>query len=171
MNIEIPFHFLERIRIAIDWDDIAFAYDNGLIDSRTVIAYASHDLSKRETVCQTVVDLACSQPSDSLAGLLAKLTTAEFEPGDSRKKWAFILAAYIAERDDLDQLTEIENVYSSFDYPCELSSFIRYMPMVGPDLGSTPANEQRMIASLKDFAKTIVDSCATTTNNGAEGER
>jgi hypothetical protein len=158
MSITIPSGFLPRVKLPVDWDDIAWAYDNGLIDSQTVIDYACDEISRENTECQAVLELACARAPDSLAEPLSRVTGPDFASGKSTKKWALLLAAYIAERDDVDQLSEIEDVYSSYDYPSELSPFVRYMPMTGPDLGSRSANEQRMINALKEFAKTIVGS-------------
>lgn len=38
----------------------------------------------------------------------------------------------------------VEEIYADFGYPPELAAFVRYMPMVGPDLGTTTLNEARM---------------------------
>jgi len=67
-----------------------------------------------------------------------------------------ILAAFISESDVPDKLDAIEEVYSSFDYPEELTGMVRYMPMQGTDLGSREANEGRMLDLLKDLAAKIV---------------
>lgn len=156
MSIEIPSQFLARVRLPIEWADIAYAYENRLIDSQAVIDYACQDVSKCGNDSPDVFAVACAKPSDSLIDALSRIAKADAESTDSIRKWAVILAAYIAERDDLDQLSVIEDVYSSHDYPSELSPFVRYMPMTDPDLGSPFANEQRMISRLKEFAESIV---------------
>ena len=61
--------------------------------------------------------------------------------------------AYILRKDLLDPLQTVEEVYADFDYPEQIASFVRYMPMQGPDLGSRLANERRLFERWKAFVE------------------
>lgn len=45
----------------------------------------------------------------------------------------------------------VEQLYAAFDYPTEVESFVPYMPMRGPDLGSVAANRERMRSRWRDY--------------------
>ena len=48
-----------------------------------------------------------------------------------RDKWLFLELSWVFEhkKEFLDPLAEVEIIYSDFDYPVEMESFIRYMPL------------------------------------------
>jgi hypothetical protein len=46
---------------------------------------------------------------------------------------------------------------SGQDYPEELARFVRYMPTDAPGLGSTQANEARMLDSIRDFVVELIE--------------
>lgn len=50
-----------------------------------------------------------------------------------------------------DPLGMVEEVYSDFGYPPEIAAFVRYMPMVGPDLGNREQNEARLYDHWKSY--------------------
>ena len=156
MSVVVPFAFLKRLHSPITWDDVQFGFKNGIIDHRTVIDYACLSVSTDGTEDEDIITLACATPTDSITELLSRIAKSETEVAVSSKNWALIQAAYVSEANTRDPLTAVEEIYESFDYPRELSLFIRYMPMNGPDLGSVEANEQRMVDALKDFSSLIV---------------
>jgi len=143
-----------------------------MIDSQTVIDYACKELAEHDTDNQELLNIACASASDALTEPLSRISIGGADSTELTKKWALILAAYIAEHGDLDRLSAIEDVYSSYDYPSELTAFVRYMPSTDSDLGSRSANEQRMIDALKEFGMTIVrpNDEAAATNGVTEGE-
>jgi hypothetical protein len=163
MSVVIPFEFLKRLRAPISWKDVQFGYENGVIDNRTLIELACLSVTREGTENEDIVLIACARPTDSIAEPLARLAGIETEPSDSRKIWAMIQAAYVSEANTRDPLPVIEEIYESFDNPTELSQFVRYMPMSGPDLGSVVTNERRMIDELKQFSCSIVSPTAETT--------
>jgi hypothetical protein len=162
MSVVVPFAFLKRLYSPITWDDLQFGFKNGIIDNRTVIDYACLSVSKDGTEDEDIISLACATPTDSITELLSRIAKSETEVAVSSKNWALIQAAYVSEANTRDPLTVVEEIYESFDYPRELSSFVRYMPMNGPDLGSVDANEQRMIDELKRFSDSIVSPTLQT---------
>jgi hypothetical protein len=155
----VPIDFLRRLRTPLRWDEFKYGYENGFVDGKTIIDYACGLVSEDDSQSTDVIELACARPSDSIAGLLSKIVGNESEmSSEVRKRWALILAAFVSESPEIDRLASVEEIYDALDYPSELSPFVRYMPMTGPDLGSVEANEKRMENALKDFSATIVSS-------------
>ena len=154
----IPSRFLARLREPIDWIDLQYGYKHHLIDGQAVIDHACRVLPEAVGENDTILAIASSKAPDQLGPLIDLMVGSVESPPDLSRKWALILAAFINESDLPDKLSAIEEVYSSFDYPEELSEMVRYMPMNGPDLGSREANECRMLNSLKKLSAKIVHS-------------
>jgi hypothetical protein len=170
--IQIPTDFLSRLREPLDWVDLRFAYDRQIVGAKTLIDQACKVLSETDSNDEALLSVASANESDRLEPWLNQLAPLNGGKSEQDHKWALILAAFISESDIADKLAAVEEVYSSFDYPEELAEFVRYMPMKGPDLGSKQANEERMLASLREFsAQVVVPSSGAATNNVREGER
>lgn len=154
--LKIPGTFLARLREPIDWIDLRYAYAHQLVDGQTVIDHACRVLSEVECDNDKIFAIASAKRTDQLKSLIDLVSGPVEPPPELSRRWALILVAFISESDFPDKLGAIEEVYSSFDYPEELSGMVRYMPMQGPDLGSIEANERRMLNSLKDLSAKIV---------------
>lgn len=50
-----------------------------------------------------------------------------------------------------DPVRVVEELYSDFGYPNEIAPFVRYMPMVGPDLGDRATNQARLYDYWKSY--------------------
>ncbi len=163
MRTQVPIEFLRRLRTPLTWDEFKYGYENGFVDGKTIIDYACSLVSEDDSQSTDVIELACARPSDSIGGMLSKIVGEGLEVSpEVSKRWAFILAAFVSESQQSDRLAVVEEIYDSLDYPSELSPFVRYMPMTGPDLGSVEANEKRMENALKDFSMTIVSPVSET---------
>jgi hypothetical protein len=154
--LKIPSQFLARLREPIDWTDLRYGYAHQLVDGQAVIDHACRVLCEAECDNDEILAIAIAKRTDRLEPLIVLVTGPIEPPPDLSRKWALILSAFINESDVPDKLNAIEEVYSSFDYPEELSGMVRYMPMQGPDLGSREANESRMLDSLKELSVKIV---------------
>jgi hypothetical protein len=158
--MNIPFSFLSRLRTKPSWTEIAYGFNRGLISSRTVIEYATDRCAAVDEPSADEFLLASSSRDDSIADIVHRLASQEpLDDRDLQVRWASIILAWLyehrAEIDDL--LGVIEEIYANYDYPEELARFVRYMPTDTPDLGSTQANEARMLDSIGDFAAGLIE--------------
>ncbi len=156
MDLKIPSDVVGRAAIPLSWDDILFGYESNLIQAQSLIDFACRELADHDGDDHDLIAIASASPNDSLGEQVRSIMARREDSPDSAKKWALVAASYIAERDDLDRLSAVESIYSSFDYPQELAPFIRYMPMTEPDLGSKDANENRMLQRLESFSETML---------------
>lgn len=154
--IRVPRTFLTRLREPLEWGELQYAYVHQLVDGQALIDHACQLLSETECEDDDVLAIASARETDELRPLIARVAGSPKQTREHARKWALILAAFINESRVDDKLGAIEEIYSSFGYPDELAPFIRYMPMNGPDLGSTEAHEKRMLTSLTELSAKIV---------------
>ncbi len=152
----IPCEFLFRLRDPVDWNDLLYAYHRQIIDITTLTAYVSRALGEVAFDNDAAIPDGLPEKPEQLKPFLDRAAGDVYPTDERSKKWAMILAAFVNEFEVGDKLTAIDDIYSSFDYPEELAGMVRYMPMLGPDLGSKEANENRMLESLSDLSKSIV---------------
>ena len=156
VKLQIPLEFVAR-RARIGWQEIGFGIEHELLEPSAPVAHAASEVARQETPSGTLTDLAESSRSESTSRLVQLLAASEPRLSEDaiRRKWLFIVLAWLYERraEIEDPLGVVELVYADFGYPEEIASFVRYMPMVGRDLGSVRANEDRLLNRWKEFVE------------------
>jgi hypothetical protein len=151
---KIPYSFIKQ-RTNPSWREVKFGFDQQLISPQVAIDKATERLSGTGETSETEVELASRTESDSVLELVSSLADAEgvSSEEDLRAKWLYLVLAWLFENRGsvADPLGMVEEVYSDFGYPREIASFVRYMPMVGPDLGNREQNEARLYEYWKNY--------------------
>ncbi|HEX3624565.1 MAG TPA: DUF2247 family protein [Verrucomicrobiae bacterium] len=151
---EIPYEFISQ-RVPMTWADIQFGLDNQLLRPKAAIDKATEQLCDTDAAPRGVVELAIRVESESVIDLVSDLAKAEARSSDDvvKAKWLYIVLAWLFEnrKSLVNPLEIVEEVYSDFDYPAQIASFIRYMPIQGPNLGSREKNEARMFDRWKAY--------------------
>jgi hypothetical protein len=150
----IPCAFVKQL-VDLNWREIKFGLDHQLIDSAVAIERATEALCRNEPATKAEVELAGmshDEPASELVNQLAR-TEPEIEEESLRDKWVYVVLAWLFEnRSAFDSpLNLVEEIYSDFGYPRDVAPFVRYMPMVGPDLGSREKNEARLFDYWRDY--------------------
>ena len=159
LSIILPYSFaLESADL--NWYDILFAIDNGFLPHQSAIEHAVSQLGKNEEYSETVLELACLMPSEAVhphsiqpyLGELAK-DIPEQEKSATKQKMLYLVLKWVFEHkcDYDDPLEVVEVIYADFDYPKDISIFIRYMPLSQPDLGSVDLNTERLFHNWNTF--------------------
>jgi hypothetical protein len=150
IELKISFDFADGIGVRLSWSEVLEGFDRKILTNDFPIhqAKASLDIASSDDHLK----IAISEPGEPIRCLVEKLAK-EDKALPNLSKILYLLLAYIdscvvANQEKLDLL---EDVYCDFDHPNEMSGFIRYMPMIGPDLGSKDANEARMIERFKSY--------------------
>jgi hypothetical protein len=152
---KIPYQFLSD-RVSLSWSEIKFGLEHQLIAPRVAIEEAVNRLQRQSNLLSAEVELVGRSDSDPILELVERLAEAEGPPPVPVKdKWLFLILAWLYENRSSvpDPLGRVEELYSDFGYPNEIAPFVRYMPMVGSDLGDRAANETR----LYDYWKSYLD--------------
>ena len=159
----IPYEFI-RQHVELGWPEIKFGLDQQLLKPKAAIDKATDLLSVADDVPKEVIELAGLGESEPVTELVSTLITKEVPPSDGqiKAKWLYLVLAWLFENREslVDALGMVESVYSDFDYPKEIASFVRYMPLNELDLGNREQNEARMFERWKTYlgqAKTRID--------------
>jgi hypothetical protein len=154
IRLRIPGRFV-RDRIRVGWRELRFGLDHGLLDPEAAVELAIDQVAELAAPSAVLLELAAAGVGDPTAALVATLADAEPElpEAELREAWLDVVLAWLYDhRAELeDPLQMVEAVYADFGYPAQIASFVRYMPMQGPDLGSPAANEQRLFERWKRY--------------------
>jgi len=159
LSISFPYSFVKD-SVNLNWYDIMFAIDNGFLPHSVAIEHALSQIEYDETYSQDVLDLACILPSEavyphSIHPYINKLanTVSKQEIEITEQKLLYLVLKWVFEHQAnyTEALKIVEIVYADFNYPKEISNFVRYMPMSQPDLGTIELNEERLYANWKIF--------------------
>jgi hypothetical protein len=149
----IPYEFILK-HTRLDWSEVAYGLDNGYIAPDVAIEAAVSRLCEDDSASADEVELAGLSRGDIVTELVERLSGYEFsENEESKDKWLFLVLAWLYEiRESLDDPRRlIEEVYEHFDYPEEMSAFVRDMYTEDPYLKSKEANEARFYAYWKTY--------------------
>ncbi len=150
----IPYEFVSQ-RVKLDWTELKFGMDHEFIKPKAAIEKATDEICRTDVLPQELIELACLTESEPVADLVTYLAKAEIPHADDqvKGKWLYLVLAWLFEQRDslVDPLGLVETVYSEFGYPKEITPFVRYMPMDGPDLGNREQNEARMFDRWKAY--------------------
>jgi hypothetical protein len=153
ITIKIPYDFI-RCCANISWSDIKFGLERQLIAPQTAIDKALDKLHKNDNVSQYELELASRSENDSILELVDHLSDLDCATYDEiQDKWLYLALAWLFKnrKSVNDPLAIVEYIYSDFNYPNEIASFVRYMPMIGHDLGDHRKNEERLYEYWKEY--------------------
>lgn len=111
------------------WNELKFGLEKSIISSTEIISYAALALSEDMDQFDSVLELSIAE-EDEVEEMLFKLAFKEGEQDLEmiNSKWIFaiIYDAYIHLNGEIYDV--IEDVYTEFEYPKEISNLIGYMP-------------------------------------------
>lgn len=168
ITMKIPLEFI-RSRVDLTWSDILYGLVQQLISPTLAIQLAGEHRNAKHSVAGREDELADLQSFESVIDAVRELSSESPRVSDSvmRKKWMYLSFAWVFENQSSfhDPLAIAEELYEEFDHPKEIASFVRYMPMQGPDLGTKAKNEARLIRnweSYLDSAHKLFGTCSGT---------
>jgi hypothetical protein len=142
----LPFDFVAA-RISLSWRDASWAISEHIVAPSFAVELANAWAQDRPGE-EAVLELAARDVDEPVLDLVTQL--AQREPDvditQQRAKWAFVLLEWLFLHRErfLDPLAIVERIYADFEYPEDVETFVRYMPMQGEDPGSRERNEQRL---------------------------
>ena len=161
IKLKIPAEFIGE-RASLSWSEARFGIVNELLDPSAAIDLAAEKVAVLEHPPAVLVELAGAEKDEPTQGLVDQLADSEPPPPEKevRNKWLYLVLAWVYEHRDSypDPLQIVEEVYADFGYPKQISGFVRYMPMEGPDLGSRDANQQRLFERWKKYLEETATS-------------
>ena len=115
----------------LNWSELLYGLEHSFINEKGVSEFACEGLTEESS--QEAISLASLLPQESYLTLDLLRELATKEPAtetDKEKPWIFLLLSFLFDNKNSysDPLNIVEQVYSDFDYPEEISPLTRYMP-------------------------------------------
>jgi len=155
LNILIPYQYASRL-VTLSWDEILFMIKEKLFEENAAVQHAIELLSEDEDLPYSVIELSCLKNGESIHPYIDDLTKDKLDEEDGDKiknKFMFLLLDWVFENKDSfsDPLEVVEIIYADFDYPPEISKFVRYMPADEPLQDTIEKNILRLYEKWKNY--------------------
>lgn len=138
-----------------NWQEILFALENQIVTVEDVIEYASYIINENTMGFDIVLAITCFHSYEDIYPYLHQLIMLEDSRNiaDIKEKWLYLILKWLYEkRNDVENTLEIvEEIYELFDYPDNITSFVRYMPSETGDLGSVELNRERLFKNWANY--------------------
>jgi len=148
LNMQVPLEFVQS-RTALTWPEVEFGVRNGWLDPEDAVKIAMAEVDREPSPSADVLELASVLPRER--GRVPELIERLGRSGGlvSRDKWLYLLLDWVyCNRSALtDAFQVVEEIYATFDYPDEISSFVRYMPAKDP----AHAGEKPMLNAWRQY--------------------
>lgn len=129
LKSKIDFDRMCDIMSKWNWNELKLGLEKSIISNNDVISYAVFILSENIEQFDKVLELSIAA-EDEVEKIILQLSSNElvqdFEKINSKWVFAIIYYAYINSMDMIYDV--IEDVYTEFGYPEEISNLIEYMP-------------------------------------------
>lgn len=151
---KIPYEFITAMT-TLSWLEILYGIEHSLIPPKIAIQHANNILNDASDPQPEEIEIACLSNDEAILDLVSTLSSRENTDNTEtvRDKWLFLVLAWVYKNKEelADPLAIVEYVYSDFDYPRSIASFVRYMPMQGSDLGSPARNTERLFKYWRSY--------------------
>lgn len=154
MCICVEYDFIKQ-RTILCWQDIRYALQHEFITIDVAMRYCVDRIAIEQDQVSDLVGMYLSSDSEEIVSYVKNFAESELPISlcDIQRKWIYIVLSWLYDNrhEYFDPLEMVESVYSTFDYPKAIASFVRYMPMQGPDLGSKEKNEMRLMERWHEY--------------------
>jgi hypothetical protein len=161
MLTPIPYSFVHN-RLRLSWRDALWGYEHQMLGWSAIVDLATERLSAGSND-PLEIELASLTKMETyqVGELLRKLASVSPEEDGvlAQRKWLYLLLAWLFENKERlsDPLGEVETIYANFDYPPEIESFVRYMPVTDgydPSAHTKDENENRLFGKWREYLVT-----------------
>ena len=132
-----------------------YAIEEGFLSAETAVEHAIAELEKNENPAPAIIDLACLKKGESIHPYIDNLagTIPEHKNKETQEKILYALLNWVYEKKNeySDPFEVVEIIYADFDYPKNISKFVRYMPCDQLPLGTLEENIGRLYNNWKLF--------------------
>ncbi|WP_375038304.1 DUF2247 family protein [Acinetobacter sp. RW6] len=154
----IPADFIDE-KVNLSWCDIKWGYENNLLTSEIPIKKAENIVSTGSyTKAELELSFLIPSESNDITPFINELCPnfKEDEYAITNQKWLYVILSWlwINRASFEDPLDEVEIIYTDFDYPAEMDSFIKYMPPTdgyNPSLYSYAENINRLMKNWENY--------------------
>lgn len=159
MNLyPIPSDFFNE-KMPLSWFDVKWGYDRGLINAHVPIKKAEDKVCSGGAT-EAELEMSFLMPDNifNVSKLLDEICQKESKENDAipARKWVFISLLWLWLNKDkyVKPLDEVEIIYSDFDYPVQIESFVKYMPPTDgyqPSKHTQQENQERLMLNWHKY--------------------
>ncbi|MBE2166166.1 DUF2247 family protein [Acinetobacter oleivorans] len=154
----MPADFINK-KVTLSWCDIKWGYEKNLLTSEIPIKKAENSLLTGDyTKAELELSFLIPSESNDITPFINELCPnfKEDEYAITNQKWLYVILSWlwINRASFEDPLDEVEGIYTDFDYPAEIDSFIKYMPPTdgyNPSLYSYAENINRLMKNWENY--------------------
>jgi len=154
----IPSSFVRK-HLNLSWKDALWGYEHQMIGWPSIVDLAMDRLcAGSNDTLEIELSGLNKMEVQQIGELLRKLADTKCDGNKeiSQRKWLYLILAWLFENKTNvpDPLGQIETIYADFDYPVEVESFVRYMPVTdgyNPSLHSKDENEIRLYENWQKY--------------------
>lgn len=151
MDTRIPYEFLRR-HATLGWRDLEYGIAHGWTSYQAAVEKAIDRLDEKSS--RDEYDLSMADDDEDVSATIARLSNTEsVDLIASESKWLYLRLAWLFVNKDRveDPLEAVESLYAQFNYPTVVAPLVRWMPMVGDDLGSREKNLKRIYERWRHY--------------------
>jgi len=136
MKVQIPTEYLLN-KVSLKWDEILYGIDNSIIGAKTAVDFAIYYIQRSDINEPKELELAGLLKDEyyKIHNIVSSLAENDEKKSEKEKrdKWLFLILSWVYKnREQIeDPFGVVEELYADFDYPEEISEFVRYMPVRG----------------------------------------
>jgi len=157
LGITLTYEFVER-SVDFNWCDILLAIESRYILYEVAKKYASVELEWNDS--SDVLELAILTDNELerphlIHPYLDRLAeeVSEQDKAKAKHKILYLALKWTFENKKFfeDPLRVVEFIFADFNYPRIIAHFVRYMPMIESDLGSTELNVAKLLSKWESY--------------------
>lgn len=143
LSFSVPYEYVSS-KTSLTWQEVLYALERRIFTLGSVLEYSFEILRKTDQHDDLLIELAYADDEvEAKTKIEEILVLNKIAPVQGiEDKWLYIVLSWLYQNRDKyeDPLQEVEVIYSFFDYPEEITSFVRYMPTNHPTSGDSKEN-------------------------------
>ncbi len=164
MNIVMNAEYLYKVAPWLTWDEISDGLNRNLISNKVVVDYALLRLNENSSADEYEIAMLSIDELDQVHSLIRKLVSNGDGPENFIDTWLYLYISWLYEhRNEFDDpLALIEVIYADFEYPQDIASMVRYMPLPNGEIGGDDylyKNWEKIISLYKKRLEEKHDNC------------
>jgi len=154
MNILLTGNYLYKVAPWLTWREILYGLGHNFISDKDAVDFAFLTLSEKSSQEEMELAFLSDRELYQTVNVLQRLASDERGANTSLDSWLYLFLSWAYDHRDYfaDPLGVVEELYANFDYPEDIASIVRYMPLPEGEVGGHEylyTNWQRVISSYK----------------------
>ncbi|NUE67741.1 DUF2247 family protein [Snodgrassella sp. ESL0253] len=156
---------ITKNNVSLNWQDVLWGYEHHFLEWQEVVNYANDKVTNESNYDESIIELSMINETTifNIESLLKKIV--KVDHCYSTEKWLYIilLDLFNKQKELDDPLGRVEEIYENFDYPEEIESFVRYMPVSDDYDPSKHTNDENINRLYSNWENYLINKGSTFT--------